>query len=399
MNNKNQKRKIIFLALIFILFFCITAVATSAATDIEQQIEQKKDEINQLKKKISTYQENIKKKQEEAATLKNQISILDNQIAKANLDLKATESEIEQIKLETREIELQIIGTEDDISHSKINLSSVLQKIHENDQKNELHIFLLNDSLSEFYNQIEYTKDLQINLQQSLGDLKDTKTELDTKREELEAKETEFDRLKADLELRKNELEGQVTYKDDLLLQTKNSEQKYNELYWQAKNEQDAISADITALEKQARAKLGDKPQELGSSELSWPVPYRRITSIFHDPAYPFKYLFEHPAIDIAAPQSTVITAPADGYVLKARDAGMGYSYISLIHNNGISTVYGHVSKIYVNNDEFVAKGDPIGEVGGMPGTPGAGRLTTGPHLHFEVRLNGIPVNPLNYLP
>lgn len=389
--------RILVLSLMF--FFLFTSAGVNAAVSIETQIEEKKTEINQIKKKIATYQENIKQKQTEAASLKNQLSVIDNQIAKTNLDLKATETEIEQTKLETREIELQIIAAGDAISNKKVNLSAVLQEIHENDQKNELHIFLLNDTLSEFYNQIEFTKDLQVSLQQTLGELKTQKDTLDEKKIELDKKEEEFVNLKEDLNLRRDELQGQSTFKDKLLVQTKNSEEKYNELYWQAKRDQDAVSANIVALEKAARGKLSTKPKQLVSSELNWPVPQRRITVGFHDPSYPFRYLFEHPAIDIAAPQGTVITAPADGYVLKARDAGMGYSYISLIHANGISTVYGHVSKFLVGNDDFVARGDPIGKVGGMPGTPGAGRLTTGPHLHFEVRMNGIPVNPLNYLP
>ena len=134
-------------------------------------------------------------------------------------------------------------------------------------------------------------------------------------------------------------------------------------------------------------------------STLDWPVNSRRITTSFHDPEYPFRYLFEHPAIDIATAQGTSIKAPADGYVLKAVDAGYGYSYISVIHANGISTLFGHVNKIYVKNNEYVTKGEVIGASGGMPGTKGAGNLTTGPHLHFEVRVNGIPVNALDFLP
>ncbi|KKQ80493.1 MAG: Peptidase M23B [Parcubacteria group bacterium GW2011_GWC2_38_7] len=388
---------LITLSLVFLFLPFISQAETT--DDLSLQIEQKKSDVNAIKKQMSIYEENIRKKQQEAASLANQLSILDNQIAKANLDIKATEQEITTAKLETRQMELQILTASDKISNQKLNLGAVLQEIHENDQKNELHIFLLNNTISDFYNQIEYTKDLQINLQSGLSDLKTQKNELTSKKDELVAKQKEYEILKDDLELKKIEINGEVQYKDTLLVTTKQSEKKYNELYQQAKRDQDAVSAQITQMEKTLRSKLGSKPQQLTSSEFGWPVSGRRITTTFHDPEYPFRYLFEHPAIDIAVKQSTPITAPADGYVLNVRDAGMGYSYISLIHSDGLSTVYGHVSKIFVRNDEFVSKGEVIGKTGGMPGTPGAGNLTTGPHLHFEVRLNGIPVNPLNYLP
>ncbi len=394
---KTKTQFIILTCLFFFIlpFFCFA----ETPDELTQQIEAKKSDVSELKRQLSVYEENIKKKQKEAASLTNQLSILDNKIAKTNIDIKATQEEITATKLETRKLELQILNNTDRINNQKLNLGAVLQEIHENDKKNELHIFLLNKTISDFYNQIEYTKDLQMSLQSALGDLKNEKKTLEEKKTEVKKKEEELAKLKENLEQKQTEITGEIKYKDDLLVSTKQSEKKFNELYQQAKRDQEAVSAQIADMERKLRSQLGSKPQQLTSSDFDWPVSSRRITATFHDAAYPFKYLFEHPAIDIASAQGTAIKAPADGYVLNVRDAGMGYSYISLIHSNGLSTVYGHVSKIYVQNDEFVPKGSIIGAVGGMPGTPGAGKLTTGPHLHFEVRLNGIPVNPLNYLP
>ena len=114
---------------------------------------------------------------------------------------------------------------------------------------------------------------------------------------------------------------------------------------------------------------------------------------------YILYYIFKNPAFDIRPSQGSTLTAAASGYVAIAKNAGKGYSYIMIVHGNGLATVYGHVSKIYVQTDEYVVQGQTIGLTGGMPGTSGAGSLTTGPHLHFEVRLNGVPVDPLDYLP
>jgi murein DD-endopeptidase MepM/ murein hydrolase activator NlpD len=101
--------------------------------------------------------------------------------------------------------------------------------------------------------------------------------------------------------------------------------------------------------------------------------------------------------MDLAGPQGTAIETAAPGYVARVyKGQDYGY-YVMIIHANGFATLYAHMSRIDVEVDQYVGRGQVIGLTGGRPGTSGAG-FSTGPHLHFEVRLNGIPVNPLAYL-
>jgi murein DD-endopeptidase MepM/ murein hydrolase activator NlpD len=131
-----------------------------------------------------------------------------------------------------------------------------------------------------------------------------------------------------------------------------------------------------------------------------WPVtPSMGISAHFDDAGYQERFGMPHQAIDIPTPQGSVVYAAADGTVAKVTDNGLGFNSIVLKHGNGMATLYGHVSKFLVVEGDEVHAGDAIALSGGMPGTPGAGHMTTGPHLHFQTLKDGVPVDPLGYLP
>ena len=383
------------------LFNPIMSRATDEYDDLSFQIEEIKSKLDQLSEQAAVYQKNIRIKQEEAMSLKNQIDILQNKIAESELEIKATTEEIKKNELEIRKTEIDIFTQEDAITKKQSELAATIKQINKNRQTNALEIFILHNSISDFFIHAENTKILSKNLKAGIDKVQEMKHDLVIKKSTLTTKIAELKQLKDELILQRNEITTQTEYKNNLLVDTKKSEQKFYNLFWQAKQEQEQANAEVAALEKKMRESLkkNEEKHTLIDSSLIWPIPQNTVTTLFHDPDYPFRYLFEHPAIDIRAGQGTPIKAPADGYVLKVKSAGMGYSYIALIHANGISTVYGHVSKIYVKPDEYVTRGEVIGATGGAPRTPGAGNLTTGPHLHFEVHLNGIPVDPLLYLP
>jgi murein DD-endopeptidase MepM/ murein hydrolase activator NlpD len=123
-----------------------------------------------------------------------------------------------------------------------------------------------------------------------------------------------------------------------------------------------------------------------------------RISTYFHDPTYPFRKLFEHPGVDLPTPVGTPVKAAAGGYVAFTRTGSQYGNYIMVVHPGGVATIYAHLSKFNVRSDTYVDRGQVIGYSGGRPGDQGAG-LSTGPHLHFEVRQDGIPVDPLPFLP
>ncbi len=134
--------------------------------------------------------------------------------------------------------------------------------------------------------------------------------------------------------------------------------------------------------------------------EFLWPVePTLGVSATFHDEGYHKRFGMEHNAIDIPVLQGSVVFAAADGVVEKVSDNGLGYSSLVIRHSGGYATLYGHVSGFLVEEGDQVRAGDPIVFSGGTPGTKGAGRMTTGAHLHFEVLHSGAHVDPLTVLP
>ena len=370
---------------------------------INQDINEKRSEIQELKRQIEVYQKNISAKQRELNSLSNQVSALNESIAKINLEVEKINLEIETLNLKVENTELKIQAKEKEISEQKEIIAEVIRTLHREQQKSSiLEVLILNDSFSDFMSELEQLEDMQDNLVDGVEELNQVKMALHEDKGSLEDEKIQLDTLKSVLNNKVGALDSQKFAKYNLLDITAGQEAKFQELLQQAREEQEQVNNDIVYLEKIAREKLNRQLEleAIESDGLMWPVSSRIVTAYFHDPDYPYRYIFEHNAIDIAIAQGSPIRAAESGYVARAKDGGQsGYSYIMLIHADNMSTVYGHVNKISVAEDQFVSKGQIIGYSGGMPGTRGAGPFSTGPHLHFELRINGVPVNALNYLP
>ncbi len=398
---------VFFLAIVLGIFFAARAQEPAGGTKEEievlnKEIAERKDKIKQLEDTISNYRTEISKKQTEAVSLKNQLSILDNRIAQISADIELTRERIKKTELEIKALQLLIADKEKVITRQKTLITSMVQKIHASDQKNYLEIMLTYDDFSDFYNELQSTESIYVDLGRSVHALRIAKDELSIKKAVVVEKKQQYEELKVALEDKKDDMNGQADYKQHLLNETQSSERKFQTLLSSLKQQYQVIENEQRTYEAELRRKLEaeHKLDETSDLLLSWPVPNHHINAYFHDKDYPYKKVFEHSGIDIRAPQGTAVRATASGYVARARTCTTAscYSYILIVHSGNISTVSGHLSKVAVTADQHVERGEIIGYSGGTPNTVGAGPFVTGPHLHFEVRLNGIPVDPMPYM-
>lgn len=370
--------------------------------ELNKEIAERKEKIRQLEQTMNEYKKVIAQKETEAVSLKNQLSILNNRIAQLQVDIELTEEKIAENQLEIDKLNISIDDKKKAVERQKKIISKMVQNIHSSDQKNYVEIMLTYSDFSDFYNELRATENVYVDLGRSVRSLRIAMDDLSSKREQVETRKKNYIKLQNQLETKKGEVQGQEVAKQNLLDQTRSSEARYKTLLSSLKQQYQAIENEQRSFEDKLRKKLEEQNKVLENGKVSmvWPVPSRVVNSLFRDPTYPYKKVFEHSGIDIRASQGTPVKAVASGYVARARRCTLAscYAYVLIVHTGNLSTVYGHLSQINVADDQYINQGDVIGYSGGRPGSVGAGPFVTGPHLHFETRLNGIPVNPLGYV-
>lgn len=371
---------------------------------LNAEIREKQAKIKEIEKTIEAYKKKIEQTQSQSVSLKNQLSILDTIKKQVELDLQATEQKVGKTELEVKELTLSIADAETKIKEQKILLAELIRVVYYENEKNYVQVLATNDTFSDFYGRVQQLRKVENDLALQAKTLGESKKELENKHKQMEDRKKILVSLQEELAQKKVSLNEQAVAKNQLLAQTQSSEKTYQTLVGSLKDQYRQIENEVSSIEQQIRRKLENQgkldPIADDSSSLSWPTQSRYINAYFHDTSYPYRNVFEHSGIDIKAAQGTPVRASASGYVARAKKCTLAscYAFVLIVHQDGIATLYGHLSQINVSDEQFVTRGDVIGYSGATPGTVGAGPFTTGAHLHYEVRKNGIPVNPLNYL-
>ena len=380
------------------------ATSTSVKREIDalnSQVKDKERRIKELDSSIGKYRSRITENEQAVSSLQNEVALMENRIQEKRLAIERTRNQIDLVNLEIQRIGEEIILTERTIQRRQDSLSELIRQMQEADGVSLLDTFLARPSLSEFFTRLDELKRVEIELSQATKDVKASKRIYEQKKVEQESRRVQLQDQKKQLTEESEHLEEELAAKISLVNETQGKEEEFQRILHELRQQQQGEADDIASLRNRLEDTLDSVDEALARGDilLNWPVKAPRgISAHFHDVSYPFRKLFEHPGVDVPTPVGTPVKAAAGGYVAWNKTGKQYGNYVMIVHPGGIATVYAHLSAFRAKPDTYVERGEIIGYSGGRPGDPGAG-LSTGPHLHFEVRQNGIPVNPENFLP
>ena len=321
--------------------------AMARKTLLEQQINATRAEINTIAAQIAKYDELIAQKQTE---------------------LDEAEAE-EQAQYELFCERVRYMEEQGEVSYWSILFSS-------KDFADLLDNAMMVEEIMDYDNQV---MDQLIALREQI---EQDKAELETARQEQQDAKAEQEAAQANLQAQESEV-------DALLSQISNQEDELEAREAQLRAASDAATAEIAAAERELAAQIANVPSESG---FLWPLPGRyNLSSLFGSRKHPITgKANNHTGIDIPASSGTSILAAKSGVVTTSTYNNSYGNYVVVSHSDGTSTLYAHMVRRNCSKGDTVSQGQVIGYVG----TTGS---STGNHLHFEVRVNGSRVDPINY--
>lgn len=384
-----------------------TRLSAADYSDItSDSIEQKKDEIKKAEQQQSNIKDSITDMEKLMTELENKKSNLDAYIVGLDNTMNSLLGNIASYEKLITQKEAELADKqkelEDALEQEESQYDIMQQRIqylYEQGETNYLEAILRADSFSSMLNRAEYVEEMAAYDNQMLRMYIAQRQYIELCKQAVEVEKVNLDESKAALVKEKNNLQAVreqkaqdlAAYEDDIAL----TESTLKELEADLAYQEEVIKGLEKEITEEQKAILAESEVTLGygGNGFACPAPsYTRISSEFGWRSDPFTGLKAyHNGIDMAAAEGTPIVAAYDGIVGQAGyNSSMG-NYIYIEHGDGLRTIYLHASKLYVEKNDVVLKGDVIGAVG----TTGR---STGPHLHFSVRLNGEYVSPWNYL-
>lgn len=395
----NYKKNILLVSILIFIGCMFTAAvhtvgAEESVDDLREQIEEGQRQLEKIEKEIKKYEAELNKVGAEKETLQSAIRELDLSRDKVKASIRATEKKISSTDLEIEELEREIYIKELEIGKNKEAIAQSFRNVDQLENNTIIEILLRYDSMVEVWDELEEQALLQESLRESTKILNALQTEYKKAKNKSLEKKGELVELTNELSGEEQTLAHTIYQKDELLDQTENKEANYQKLLVEKRKKLVQFRSDLSVLENQLRIILDPNAfPEKGTKVFSWPVDDPYITQDFGLTPFAQSGVYgydengnpkPHRAIDLRAQIGDPIYSALSGTVKGAynMDSIPGCKsygqWILVEHDNGLSTLYTHLSSMLVQKGEKV-------ETGKLIGYSGISGLSTGPHLHFGV--------------
>ncbi|MTV49629.1 peptidoglycan DD-metalloendopeptidase family protein [Heliobacillus mobilis] len=358
----------------------IKAASADQLEDAQQELQQRQANIENTRRELR------EKVQQENSVL--------GKLSTVNREMNNTQMAINDLNSQTRNVETAIQQAQKEIAEAQKRqgtqldlLKARMKDIYINGNVSYLEVVLQANSITDFLTRMDLMEKVVQRDAQLIHEIEAEQKTIEARKADLELRRQELAQIKARMEEQRSRLAAQNEEQKVVLAQVREQKDSIAEML-------DAEEAASQRLEARIRS-LQSKTNRPSMTQGTWGYPlenYAPVTSSYGPRYHPVrKKNSYHTGVDLGAPAGASILATNSGVVIVA---GYDYAYgncVVIDHGGGITTLYGHMSSLGVSEGQTVQKGDFIGKVGSTG-------LSTGPHLHYEVRINGSHTNPMGYI-
>lgn len=378
--------------------------AQESVAELRARIQQNQIELQKIEAEIKEYEQQLTQVGSEKKTLQTAIRELDLARKKIQSDVRSTEQKISNTDLEIQEIEREIHVKELEIQRDVDAIAEMFRTIDQLESESMVELVLAHSSMAEVWNTFEEHALLRESLRDDMRRLTALKSEYEHAKGRTEKKRVQLDDLKNELSGEKKALDQTRTQKDTLLDKTKNEEANYQRILAEKKVAREKFEKEMASYEAQIKFILNPSSiPAAGSGILRWPLDQTFmancterstafgntycITQYFGNTAFAQSGAYNgkgHNGVDFGSPTGTKVVSALAGTVVETGDTDavtgcLSYGkWVLVRHQNGLSTLYAHLSSIGVSAGQQVTTGQLIGHSGNTG-------YSTGPHLHFSV--------------
>ena len=368
-----------FILFVVIISICICAFAEDI-TGLQTESNELTEQINEANNQLKAVQDKLSKEMEE-------LQQLDEQIAQSQIEYDDINTQVEDLMKQIEENEEKLDKTQKEFDNLQSLLDERLLATYKTPRLGYLQTILTADSITDMLSKYYNLKQLMEYDQKLIETVKQQKQEIETTKQILADKKKQ---VVADKQTQQK--------KAQVLSNTKKTREYYlsklTDEERQLQSKIDEYNLQVAEIEAEIKMlALNSISSDYIGGAMLWPVPgYTRLTSLYGMRVHPITGAYKlHTGIDISAPLGTSFIAAANGIVTKATYNTAYGNMVIIDHGGGVQTLYAHGDEILVQLGQTVSAGTEVLKVGSTG-------YSTGPHAHFEIRINGQTVNPLNYL-